>query len=173
MGDFFSNLSSYNIFNYLFPGAILYGYLQFRGLAPNTEFSIIVSFFLLYFAGLVISRVGSLFLKRIIERMANIKEGNYKRYVAAAKKDSLVATFSEIANMYRSLVATMFLIPFLSIYGVWSGKVSGLEFITDTIFSTALMGLFITSYGKQDRYLAKRIDIACATPPDQSDKATH
>jgi len=69
MKDLLDKLSSYDIFNYLLPGVI------FAVLAEKlTSFSfikkdIILGVFLYYFIGLVISRIGSLFIEQFLKKL--------------------------------------------------------------------------------------------------------
>ena len=78
-------LSAYNIFSYLLPG------LLFVSLGERlTSFSLIqrswiVGIVLYYFIGLVISSVGSLIVKPVLERIGFVKEAPYEDYVEASE----------------------------------------------------------------------------------------
>ena len=67
MKDLIDKLSSYNIFNYLFPG-VLFAALGDRLTSYSLLIDdIMVGVFIYYFIGLVISRLGSLFLEPLLK----------------------------------------------------------------------------------------------------------
>ena len=78
-------LSAYHIFSYLLPG------LLFVSLGERlTSFSLIqrswiVGIVLYYFIGLVISRVGILIVKPVLERIGFVKDAPYEDYVEALR----------------------------------------------------------------------------------------
>ena len=98
-------LSAYNIFSYLLPG------LLFVSLGERlTSFSLIqrswiVGIVLYYFIGLVISRVGSLIVKPLLERIGFVKEAPYEDYVEASASDSRIGILSAQNNLFRTLCA--------------------------------------------------------------------
>lgn len=77
MKDILEKLTSYNLFNYLLPGAI------FAVIAEHvTRFSfkqqdIIIGAFVYYFIGLVISRVGSLVIEPILKWVGFVRFAEY------------------------------------------------------------------------------------------------
>ena len=108
METLLGKLSSYNIFNYLFPGII------FVIIAENlTRFTFIqkdvfLGLFLYYFIGLVISRIGSLVIEPILRRL--VKFANYGDFIAASKIDNKIELLSENNNMYRTLCSLFLLL---------------------------------------------------------------
>ena len=64
MKDLLDKLSSYNLFNYLLPGAIFVAASQRISSHAFRDENIVIELFLVYFIGMVISRVGSLTIER-------------------------------------------------------------------------------------------------------------
>lgn len=162
MGDFFSKLSSYNIFNYLFPGALLTAYIQYRFMMEPPNFNILVGFFLVYFIGLVISRLGSLLFEWPVEKLLRLEKSQYSLYVKACKEDPATATIAEMLNVYRTLISLMFIVFFISVIFRIIDKITNTELFFDCVVSLSLAILFILSYKKQFDYVQKRVLAASA-----------
>ena len=113
MKDLLEKLSSYNIFNYLFPG-ILVAVLStavssFDLLADD----IVVGVFLYYFYGLVVSRIGSLVLEPIMKRIRVVRFAPYADFVAASRIDEKIDMLSEQNNVYRTLASAFLCLTLL------------------------------------------------------------
>src|SRR5690349_3259436 len=107
MKELLDKISSYNVFNYLFPG-ILFAVI----LDKFTQYSLIQDdllrgAFVYYFVGLVISRVGSLVIEPFLKKISFLKFADYGAFVQAEKTDPKIETLSEVNNMYRTLVAML------------------------------------------------------------------
>ncbi|SRR6266567_7430493 len=158
MKELMDKVSSYNLFNYLFPGVV------FVVLAGNiTSYSliqddIVVGAFLYYFIGLVVSRVGSLILEPIFKRLAFVKLAPYEDYVAVSKTDSKLEILSEANNTYRTLSSLFMLLALLKIYELLAARFQILASLSSYILVGALFALFIFSYRKQTQYVTKRIN---------------
>ena len=66
MKDLLDKLSSYNLFNYLFPGVLFAAFGDRLTSYSLLIDDIMIGFFIYYFIGLVISRLGSLFLEPLL-----------------------------------------------------------------------------------------------------------
>ena len=77
MKELLDKLSSYNIFNYLFPGVLFVVFLSKVSNYDLIQKDIITGAFLYYFIGLVISRVGSLFIEPFLKRIKFLKFSDY------------------------------------------------------------------------------------------------
>lgn len=158
MNDLLSKLSSYNLFNYLFPG-IIFAILANKA----TEYSliqedIVLGLFLYYFIGLTISRFGSLILEPFLKRISFLKFEDYKKFVTASIKDDKIALFSEINNTYRTLTSVFILILGLKAFEGIESRVPELKEWNLYILSALLFTIFLYSYKKQTDYIVKRID---------------
>ncbi len=169
MKEFIDRLSAYNIFNYLFPGAI------FAGLGDNfTSYSLIqenilIGLFLYYFIGLIISRIGSLTLEPLLKWIKFVKFASYEDYVKASKLDPKIEIFSEQNNMYRSLCMLPIALILLKIYDLaWGSGLPNNAAIIFIIF-VGLLALFLYSYRKQTKYVVKRVKIALENKEEKVD----
>lgn len=158
MKEILDKISSYNLFNYLLPGVLfaviadtLTGYSFFQ------EYLIITAF-VVYFIGLVISRFGSLILEPILRKLTFLKFVDYPSYVSASNKDPKIELLSEVNNMYRTLSSTLVLIVFLKIWELTELKWSGLKLWSPYILIVLLMIMFFYSYRKQTEYVVKRVN---------------
>jgi len=157
MKELYEKISSYNIFNYLFPGilfVILSKVLVGYNLTINSDF---LGAFLYYFIGMVISRFGSIVIEPLLKKGGLLKFEPYKNFVEASKKDVKIEILSEVNNTYRTLVSMLLLLLFFKLYVVLNKKY---KFSNDTWFLVLvvlMLVIFIFSYIKQTGYIAKRI----------------
>jgi hypothetical protein len=157
MSDVLAKISSYNIFNYLFPGAV-FGVLGERvHLLDVATHDVITRLILYYFFGLCISRVGSVIVEPILKGIKFVREAPYGDYLKASDKDSEMSVMVEVTNTYRTLAAGFLLLP-ISI-GI-KGAADRLH-LTDAnrylILSSALAVLFFFSYRKQATFVRRRV----------------
>ena len=157
MSDFLNKLSSYNIFNYLFPGvlfAAIGNEITSYSLVQN---DIVIGVFIYYFFGLVISRIGSIIIEPLLKRTGVIKFAPYKDFIAASQVDEKIELLSEVNNTYRSLVSLFACLLALKVFELISNYLS----IGTTLYLISaiilLIWLFIFSYRKQSNYITQRI----------------
>ncbi len=150
-------LSSYNIFNYLLPGFLFVGLGEKLTSLSLIQRNWIVEVFFYYFIGLIISRIGSLFVEPGLKWIKFVQYADYKDYVEASKSDSRIGISSEQNNMYRTLCSLSIMLILLKIYDEikailpWGTDVNGF------IFLVGLLGLFLFSYRKQTQYVVQRV----------------
>ena len=156
--EMFDKISSYNLFNYLFPGIV------FAMLASEfTQYSfimddIIIGLFFYYFIGLVISRFGSLIIETFLKWIKFIKFADYREFVAASKKDKKIEMLSEANNTYRTLCSLFILLLLLKVYEKIESIFLPLKEYGPFILIVLLMIMFLFSYRKQTDYVTKRIE---------------
>lgn len=158
MKDILDKLSTYNLFNYLFPGVV---FVILANAITDYSFiqqDIVLGVFLYYFIGLVISRVGSLVVEPLLKWASFLKFTDYKDYVAATKKDERVELLSEVNNTYRTLCACFGLLILLKLIEVLGRKFSIPQTWEFFILVVTLLTLFLLSYKKQTDYVKKRVD---------------
>ncbi len=157
MKEIVDKLSSYNIFNYLFPG-VVFSILATKFTDLNMSFdNLFLGAFAYYFTGLVISRFGSVFIEPLLKLLRVVQFADYKDFILVSKSDNKLEILSEANNMYRTLIS-MFSLLFLT-FG-FQNLASEWEFLRnnqDIIFLTLLFFLFLLSYRKQTNYITKRI----------------
>jgi hypothetical protein len=157
MKGLLDKISSYNLFNYLFPG-ILFAVIS----KEITSYSLlhenlIVGFFIYYFIGLVVSRFGSLVIEPLLIKISFLKFADYKEFVSTSKKDDKIELLSEINNMYRTLCSMFILLLLLKLYELIEFILPILKDWNTYILVVLLLVMFLLSYRKQTNYITKRI----------------
>jgi magnesium-transporting ATPase (P-type) len=156
MKEILEKISSYNIFNYLLPGA-LFGFWANNEYNLSMPSDILTNAFVYYFLGMIISRVGSLIIAPILKKLKITKFEDYKKFVKASKKDEKIDLLSEVNNMYRTIIALIVVVGFLKFYNWLEIKIHWLTNWNITIGLVFLLVLFILSYQKQTKFITKRI----------------
>ena len=160
MNELANKISSYQIFNYLAPG-IIFSYFFDNYIGWGVELiqsNLLIAFFVYYFLGATINRVGSVILLNCMERIFDIKPAPYNDYLEAEELDKKIAILSEINNMYRSFFSLFFILLVLSIIKVFT------DYSNQTlVVSTVFFGLIVL-YGfyckKQTNFISKRVNNA-------------
>lgn len=157
MKELLDKLSSYNIFNYLFPGVLFAVLLKEVTSYSIIQENIIIGAFVYYFIGLVISRIGSLLIEPILKKISFLQFAEYKDFVSASKNDPKIELLSEANNMYRTLCSLFLLLLAVKIYKIIEIE-AGISGDWNTyILITFLLVIFLLSYRKQTKYINKRI----------------
>jgi hypothetical protein len=157
MNELLAKLSTYNLFNYLFPGVV------FAFLADEvTDYSfiqsnIVIGLFLYYFIGLVVSRFGSLVLEPFLKWAKFIYFEDYGKFVEAEKKDKKIEILCEASNMYRTLCSLFLLLLALKLYELIERALPFLRGWAVIILVILLFVAFLFSFKKQTSYITERI----------------
>ena len=160
METIIDKLSSYNIFNYLFPGVVFclgFSYLTNITILPTDS---LLNLFFYYFVGMVISRIGSLIIEKLLLKIKYVKYTNYKDFQIAEAVDQKLQTLLEIANMYRTIISMiLLLLIFYCVFLILNySSISGFRFCYNIIALLLLLVLFIISFKKQVLYITKRVE---------------
>lgn len=157
MNELITKLSSYDLFNYLFPGilfvVLLKTYTTFSLVQPD----LIIGLFVYYFIGLVISRVGSLIIEPFLKWTRFVVFADYPKYMAAAKKDTKIELLSEVNNTYRTITSMLLLLMLAKSYEYLLFLCPVSTALTPWIVLVLLFLLFLFSYRKQTNYINKRV----------------
>lgn len=157
MNELLNKISSYNIFNYLFPGAI-FSILADRFGVIDSPGEIMKQLLWYYFVGLVISRVGSVVVEPILRRSSFVKYSDYSSYLRACAKDPKLDVMVEVSNTYRTL-ATGFALLLLTLFCDWvAGLMETSSAWRERASMFPLLALFLFSFKKQSYYISKRVD---------------
>lgn len=157
MKELLEKISSYNLFNYLFPGAVFVFILKTIMDITLTNDNIFESFFIYYFIGLTMSRIGSLIIEPLVKKTKWLKYVPYSDYLNASKKDTKIELFTEVNNMYRTLLSTTIVLFFIDVFLLVYFWQMTLQRLTRITFLTILVLLFLSSYKKQTDYIKKRV----------------
>ena len=158
MKELLDKISSYNLFNYLLPGSLYLGYLNYSTPLELEDENLIFVGFLGYFLGLTISRVGSLVVEPILRKMKLVVFKDYKKYVKASFKDETLVVLSEQNNTYRSLTALILVVLLTSIFNWIVIKLEWELYTVLVVVLFILLALFIAAYRKQTKYISDRVD---------------
>lgn len=158
MKTFIDKLSSYNLFNYLFPG-IIFAVISEK-ITPYSflQDDIVVGIFVYYFIGLIVSRFGSLVAEPILIKVKFLKFATYDDYVKVSQKDSKVELLSEVNNMYRTISSLFILLFILKLYSLVEYNYPIIEHSRFLILISILLIIFLFSYRKQTIYITNRIN---------------
>lgn len=160
MENLVEKISSYNIFNYLFPGIIFSITSGDSVLASISQKDVFSYFFICYFIGLIISRFGSLIIEPILKKFSFIKFSPYLDFLSASKKDPKLEILSQENNTYRTLSSLLFLLLIFRIYMLVESIFPGMKSFSFYIISLLLLILFLFSYKKNTDFIVKRVE-AC------------
>jgi hypothetical protein len=159
--SFSDKVSSYQIFTFLFPGAVFLGILKTSYTEEMPELNIWEKLFLCYTIGMIISRIGTLviegtmiWLNRWINALDKIE---YKNIILAERRDTKLNMLIQISNTYRTMAAVFLTILIAAAVNKISSL--GFDFSCDLLwFCVAMILLFVLSFRKQYSYAKKRAD---------------
>jgi hypothetical protein len=158
MSELLSKISSYNIFNYLFPGAVFASIAKWLGLVAH-PIDDVATLLLLYVAGMTLSRVGSLIVEPVLKRLKFVRYADYKRFVAASKSDSKIDILVEVSNTYRTLCAGFIVLLFWYTFDRTIILPDTIRGYGPYLILAVLSVLYIISFKKQADYVKKRIEL--------------
>lgn len=159
MSELISKLSSYNIFNYLFPWVVFLAILkQFTDFSINND-DLFTTAFIAYFIWLVISRIGSVLIEPLFKKMRIVKFADYKDFIEASNTDQKIEIFSEQNNVFRTIISMLILALMVKLYSTISVYLN-IEGASFYILIISLLLIFILAYRKQTDYITKRVNKA-------------
>jgi len=158
MKEILDKISSYNVFNFLFPGVILSVILNLVYKIKISHSDILIDVFIYYFVGMIVSRIGSIVIEGTFEKIKFINKSDYKKYVLAEKKDSKILIMLEVGNTYRTICGMFLMLVIIGLIIDIIKSSFGIERIVFYGVTLVLLMLFSFSYRKQVMYISKRID---------------
>ena len=157
MKDLIDKISSYNIFNYLFPG-VVFAAMATRLSSYNLLIDdLVVGVFVYYLYGMVISRIGSIIIEPLLRRLKVIRYADYKELVAASQADVKIDILIEQSNTYRTLAAMFLCVLPVIAADVSRGAVPGVSDYGLFLGLLLLAWLFLCSFVKQTGYITDRV----------------
>lgn len=157
LSELLDKLTSYNLFNYLLPGAVFAYFVKSSfgiGLVPD---DLVTAAFIYYFLGVVVSRFGSLALEPLLKKAKFIKFEPYASFLSASEKDQKIEVLVEQSNMYRTLLSAMLLLLVLTAYLKLESYCPVLTEWRELTGASALALVFLLAYKKQTDYVAGRV----------------
>jgi sterol desaturase/sphingolipid hydroxylase (fatty acid hydroxylase superfamily) len=157
LSDLLDKLTSYNLFNYLLPGAVFAYFAESSFAIKLIPDDLVTAAFVYYFLGVVISRLGSLLLEPLLKKLRVVKFEPYPAYLAASEKDAKIEILVEAANMYRTFFSAMLLLFLLAAYLKIESLFPYLPEWRSLIGGLASAFVFLFAYKKQTAYIASRV----------------
>lgn len=158
MNEILSKISSYNIFNYLFPGAVFVVLAERLQLLTLPQMDIVTRLLIYYSAGLTISRIGSVLLEPFAKKTGLVRYSDYGDFVRACVKDPKLEVLVEQSNTYRTITAGVLCILLTWAAHQYSPTV-GLSPAQATAACLVLFFLlFLISFRKQSTFVRKRVE---------------
>lgn len=163
MDIIFKKISSYQIVNYLLPGICFVWLSDILSLVKFnlSTYTIIEKLFIYYFIGMIISRIGSIFIEKFLIYIKFIVYADYQKYIIAEKQDHKISTLLELNNNYRSFTSMMLIIILFFVYNYINQITYNNIFIF--ILLCFIFILFLMSYKKQTTYIKERVDLITKT----------
>lgn len=155
MDKLLERISSYDILNNLFPGSVLY-YLLSENIQLQQN-SILTEFFIIYFLGLLASRIGSLLIEPLCKKLNIIQMASYEDFIKAESRDKKIEILSSVNNMYRTFISVFIIYIFYKITGYIAIQYTCPSQFVETGIIIALLVIFSLSYHKQTNYIRKRV----------------
>lgn len=150
-------ISSYQFFNFFYPGIIFIAIMGYLLKKDFTELSIWHLLLFSYFVGMTLSRIGSLLIESPMIKWHILEKIEYFRLVNAEKNDPKVMLLLEICNTFRTLSATFFILTILMLMeGCLKLELNFSNKEIALCFFIAV--LFLFSFIKQYQYVKSRTE---------------
>ena len=159
MEKILEKISAYQFLNYLIPGLIFVYAIEFLGIYDLQDDNEFMMLFGGYFAGMVMSRIGSLIFEKKLLEWKFIEFAPYNDFKKAKSKDSKITILSTENNTYRTLFATFFVL-FIT-YGLNLIHCVSVFMHSKWMWLVVLLllcVLFLFSYRKQTSYVRKSVE---------------
>ena len=158
MANFFDKLSRYHFLTNLIPGVFFLCLLRMLGIYDVDMSDWLQILFVGYFAGSALSRVGSIVIEPWFKKWKIVSFAPYPDYFEAEKKDGKIPELLADNNMYRTFVATFFILILLEICHV----IPAMDELIHTqwaviVLFVMLLLLYVIAFRKQTEYISKRV----------------
>ena len=145
-------LSAYQLFNFIYPGAVFLGILSYKGVPLGMLKEIWWFLLASYFLGMTISRFGSIVIESICLKFGWIEKYDIKRYADDIAKNSFTAILLELTNIYRTNCSMGILLFLCTIFKYQQDDKCCMLFV-EVLFVL----LFGISFIKQHHYLEDKL----------------
>ena len=145
-------LSAYQLFNFIYPGAVFLGILSYKGVPLGMLKEIWWFLLASYFLGMTISRFGSIVIDSICLKFGWIEKYDIKRYADNIAKNSFTAILLELTNIYRTNCSMGILLFLCTIFKYQQDDKCCMLFV-EVLFVL----LFGISFIKQHHYLEDKL----------------
>ena len=159
MEKFLEKISAYQFLNYMIPGTLFLVLVDTLAIYDLPLDNVFLVLFGGYFTGMVLSRIGSLLIERLLKKWKFVVFAPYGKFKDAEAKDSKITTLSTENNIYRTFLATFLVL--LLLYGL--SLIPGVKDFMHTpwmalIVIAGLTALFLFAYRKQTDYVRESVE---------------
>ena len=159
MDKLIEKVSEYNILNYLIPGVLFLCFIDALEIHDINEKNIYLMLFGGYFAGMVLSRLGSIIIEPFFICCRIVVYAPYPDYLKAESKDSKLHNLVTENNMYRTFVALFFVLLLLHVVNMIPSVCCFLHSMNVAFpLLLVLLVIFMLAFRKQTSYIRKRVD---------------
>jgi hypothetical protein len=158
MRELLEKISSYNLFNYLFPGVLFAVVADAVTGTQLIQNDLVIGVFIYYFLGAIVSRIGSVLIEPILRRWEFVRFVSYGDFVRASKADPKLEILSETNNMYRTICAVFLLTGGVAAYDMLANALPWLKKAAPAVCIVGLFVLFLMSYRKKSAHITQRIN---------------
>lgn len=158
MKELLEKLTSYNLFNNLFPGVI---FCMIASQITNyhlIQTDLIIGVFFYYFIGTLISRFGSLILEPVLRKLKIVNFSDYSNFLLASKKDNKIEVLSETNNSFRTMISVFVNLFLIYIYSIIENVFIFFIPYRFIIIGSVIIIILTLSYRKQTDYIRKRVE---------------
>jgi hypothetical protein len=158
MKELINKISSYNLFNYLFPGVLFVVLLSALTNYNLIQENLLEGVFLYYFFGLLINRVGSLVIQPIAKYFKFIVFKPYPEFIKASKEDTKLEVLSETNNMFRSIAGLFLVLLIIVLSEVLGLEIDFTKVVVKIVTVFLMLILLLFSFRKQTKTIYHRIE---------------
>lgn len=165
MEKFLEKISRYHLLTNLIPGVLFLYLVNLLGIFRLDMMDVLMDLFVGYFAGMVLSRIGSVVIEPWYQKWKIVKYAPYPEFLKAEQSDPKISELLSDNNMYRTFIA-MFMVLLLLYTGHIIPQVDELMHTqwAILILLVLLLALFIFAFRKQTSYIRKRVKKANNLP---------
>lgn len=157
MEGFLNKISEYNLFNYLLPGFVFIFVVEKFYSFDFLHEVVLINLFVAYFLGMVLSRIGSIFIEKSFIAINFVRYAAYSDYLSAEKEDSKLKILVQENNTYRTFVAVFFILSSIALIQFIGGACQeSLEIFE--YCNLVLLVMFSAAYRKQTSYIRTRVE---------------
>lgn len=146
-------LSSYNLFNYFFPGMVFVILLREITHYDLYQKDLLTGVFLYYFIGLVISRIGSVLIEPILWKSGFVEKINIPKLIGLIQDNIKLELLYEVSNMYRTITSMFFVLIIVTAFDILVNQNICHNSLAYIISGIAFLILFLFAFRKQNEYV--------------------
>jgi hypothetical protein len=156
--DVIDKVSSYNLFNYLLPGFLFNTILCQTTSILEFDKLDLTYVVIIYFEGLVISRIGSIVFEELLLKYHRIKTISTSDLFKQFKNNTKLEIIFEAMNMYRTLATMSILLSFCTLYDIFVNTSFSCVRLSYTVLEFSLFILFLLSFIKQRKKVVQCLE---------------